>query len=446
MASYGSISKDPAVAGAADPSSSEEKTPLVAPTSTTEEEMRCQESGGLWSKLVFGWMIPLLSLGNKKKNLDPEDLDLVPLPHDCETDFISEAFETYWKEELERSNPSLIRALFRAFGRDFAIGGFCLKAIHDCCIFVGPQVLNSMIFFLKDDQAPISTGLWLTAAVTLSQLAMSFCLRHYFFKCYLFGLRIRTAVVVAVYKKALVLSTGERQTRTLGEITNLMSIDAQRLQDLTTYLHAIWYSLLQISLALFFLWKQLGPSCLGGVVVIIIMMPVTKAVAKWMGSMQKRLMYAKDQRVEVNSEVLGSMKVIKLQAWEESFQDRIVALRNKELHQLLRYTLANSFSIMIWTGIPLAVAVATFATYIISGHKLEVASALTSLALFEILRFPLFMLPQGAGKKTIFLFEVLYHVFISHRVFACQSSIVSSKQGFRLLESDHFYCVTNTTL
>jgi hypothetical protein len=60
-------------------------------------------------------------------------------------------------------------------------------------IFVGPQVLNQMILFLSDDTAPISRGLWLTVAVTISQLMMSFCLRHYFFKCYKFGLKIRTA-------------------------------------------------------------------------------------------------------------------------------------------------------------------------------------------------------------------------------------------------------------
>ena len=114
------------------------------------------------------------------------------------------------------------------------------------------------------------------------------------------------------------MSSGDRHTRSLGEITNLVSIDAQRLQDLTTYLHAIWYSFFQIVLALFFLWQQLGPSCLGGVVVIVIMMPVTKTVAKWMGSLQKRLMKAKDQRVEVNSEVLSSMKITKLHAWEQT--------------------------------------------------------------------------------------------------------------------------------
>ena len=65
-----------------------------------------------------------------------------------------------------------------------------------------------------------------------------------------------------------------------------MSVDAQRLQDLTSYLHAIWYSFLQIGLAIFFLWKYLGPSCMGGVSIIIIMIPVSKNVAAYQGKIQ----------------------------------------------------------------------------------------------------------------------------------------------------------------
>jgi ATP-binding cassette subfamily C (CFTR/MRP) protein 1 len=179
-----------------------------------------------------------------------------------------------------------------------------------------------------------------------------------------------------------------------------MSTDAQRMQDLTTYLHAIWYSFIQIGLALFFLWGQLGPSCLGGVAIMCVMIPVTRAVAQWMGDMQNKLMKAKDARVNVNSEVLGAMKVIKLQAWEESFQKSIMELRDFELSQLLRYVVGNSISIMLWGVTPLAVALSTFATYVLTGHQLDVASALTALALFDILRFPLFMLPQGKSSTT----------------------------------------------
>ena len=399
---------------ARDDTPSKETTPLVS--RSVNDAVDPIKSSSWWSQLIFGWTGPILEIGNKQKRLDPQDLDVIPLPADCSTKVVVGEFDKHWEEEKERAAkevvsshkrrphslfqaPSLFRCLYRSFGGAFCRAGL-LKLVHDLCIFVGPLVLNRLIQFLRDADAPLSHGLYLTLAVTLSQLTMSFCLRHYFFKCYLTGLRIRASVVVAVYRKALVLSSGERQSRSLGEITNLMSIDAQRMQDLTTYLHAIWYSFIQIGLALFFLWGQLGPSCLGGVVIMSVMVPVTRLVAQWLGKMQKKLMEAKDRRIDVNSEVLGSMKVIKLQAWEESFQRRILDLRNTELQLLLRYVVGNSISIMLWGVTPLAVALATFATYIFSGNRLEVASALTSLALFDILRFPLFMLPQGTPFNT----------------------------------------------
>lgn len=113
-----------------------------------------------------------------------------------------------------------------------------------------------------------------------------------------------------------------------------------------------------------------------------------------MGRLQKGVMTSKDGRVDVNSEVLGAMKVVKLQAWEQPFIERITNLREFELKNLLKYIIAQCLSIMLWSAVPLTVSLSTFAAYVLSGNNLDVATALTSVALFDILRFPLFMLPQ----------------------------------------------------
>lgn len=373
----------------------DETTPLIKEAFFAEPQPSeiDKTNRNCWTRLTFRWFTSILHRGNENNRLEPEDLDLIPLPNDCETAHVSAVFDHYWKIEVETGDPSLTRALARAYGKDYFIAG-CLKLVHDLCVFVGPQVLHSIIVFLRSPDAPPSEGLLLTLAVTASQIAMSFCLRHYFFKCYMTGLRIRTAVVLAVYKKALLLSAAERQTKTLGEITNLISIDASRLQDLMNYMMSLWSSPLQIVLALYFLWGELGPSSLGGVAVIIGMVPVTKKVAQMMGRVQKILMKAKDKRIELNSEVLSGMKVIKLQAWEEPFQKRILDLRGAELRQLLGYFVINAVSGMLWTLTPMAVAVASFGAYVLTGQDLDVATALTALALFDILRFPLAMLPR----------------------------------------------------
>ena len=60
------------------------------------------------------------------------------------------------------------------------------------------------------------------------------------------------------------LSASGRSQMTVGETTNLMSIDTQKFMDLMLYLNMIWASPLQIALAVYNLWQILGPASLAG--------------------------------------------------------------------------------------------------------------------------------------------------------------------------------------
>ena len=48
-------------------------------------------------------------------------------------------------------------------------------------------------------------------------------------------MRVRSGLVNLIYKKALVLSSEERGKKPTGDVVNLASVDAIRLQDLCTY-------------------------------------------------------------------------------------------------------------------------------------------------------------------------------------------------------------------
>lgn len=108
----------------------------------------------------------------------------------------------------------------------------------------------------------------------------------------------------------------------------------------------------------------------------------------------------RDERVALNNEILGAMKVIKIQAWEENFRSKLLALRNYELVRLKKYFITGAMSVTMFSSAPLLVALATFAAYTFAGNTLDVAEALTALALFDILRFPLFMLPQIINRMV----------------------------------------------
>ncbi|RHY24174.1 hypothetical protein DYB32_008959, partial [Aphanomyces invadans] len=370
----------------------EERLPLLGKEATDHGlgDKSPSELGGCMSNVFFSWLTPLLDLGNKRPL---EFDDLYQLNADDRAAQISATFKKYWEIELTKSNPRLWWALARSFGAQFVFAGV-LKLLHDSLQFVGPMVIKYIIAFLSDPTAELNTGLWYAAAIFVSGVVQSFSLRQYFFLCFETGLRFRSAIVTAVYQKSLVLAASARAKKSTGEITNLMSVDAQRLQEITNYLHAIWYALFQIGISSYLLYLQLGVSFLAGVIVMLLIIPATAAISQYMRTLQRALMTVKDERVKVVYEVLSGIKVIKLQAWENSFTNRVMQFRSNELERLRTYIYARAASSMVFNGVPSLVTVTSFFAYVYMGNSLDVGTALTSLALFNILRFPLFMLPN----------------------------------------------------
>ena len=78
---------------------------------------------------------------------------------------------------------------------------------------------------------------------------------------------------------------------TAGELVNLMSVDAQRLMQIITYINCLWSSPLQIGVALFFLYNTLGLSVLAGLGVMLLLVPLNMLFGSRMGSLQVIVCY-----------------------------------------------------------------------------------------------------------------------------------------------------------
>ena len=75
------------------------------------------------------------------------------------------------------------------------------------------------------------------------------------------------------------MSNVAKKESTVGEIVNLMSVDAQRLMDLTPYLNMVWSAPMQIIIAIALLWRILGPSVLTGLLMMILLIPINGYIA-----------------------------------------------------------------------------------------------------------------------------------------------------------------------
>jgi ATP-binding cassette, subfamily C (CFTR/MRP), member 1 len=106
------------------------------------------------------------------------------------------------------------------------------------------------------------------------------------------------------------------------------------------------------------------------------------------------MMASKDSRVKIMNETLQGIRLIKFFAWEASFQGKISDIRDEELAALRSSAYLRAIMTFLWMSTPLLVSMVTFIVYTVAGYELTPEKAFTALALFNILRFPLNMLPS----------------------------------------------------
>lgn len=80
--------------------------------------------------------------------------------------------------------------------------------------------------------------------------------------------------------QALKITSAAKRSSNLGEIVNLMSVDAQRINDLMVNLHLVWSSPLSMLITIYFLYDLLGNSVFAGLGVLILSMPSQYFLAK----------------------------------------------------------------------------------------------------------------------------------------------------------------------
>uniref|UniRef100_A0A8C8SUN0 Multidrug resistance-associated protein 1 n=1 Tax=Pelusios castaneus TaxID=367368 RepID=A0A8C8SUN0_9SAUR len=456
-----------------------ERPPLFS--ETVNDLNPCPESSASFlSKITFWWITGLMIQGYRRPL---EAKDLWSLNKDDMSEEIVPGLTTYWAKEcantkkqpikmvyspqkqIQSSNsngevaeevealiikpsqrtaePSLFKVLYKTFGPYFLMS-FLFKASHDLMMFSGPEILKLLINFVNDKDAPDWQGYLYTGLLFACACLQTLILHQYFHICFVTGMRLKTAVVGAVYRKALVITNSARKTSTVGEIVNLMSVDAQRFMDLATYINMIWSAPLQVILALYLLWQNLGPSVLAGVAVMILLVPVNAVIAMKTKTYQVAHMKSKDNRIKLMNEILNGIKVLKLYAWELAFKEKVLGIRQEELKVLKKSAYLAAVSTFTWVCAPFLVALSTFAVYVLvdKNNVLDAQKAFVSLALFNILRFPLNILPMVISsivQASVSLKRL--RLFLSHEELETNSVIRGSIKDMLCVTSQAELCV-----
>ncbi|XP_063223005.1 ATP-binding cassette sub-family C member 3-like [Bacillus rossius redtenbacheri] len=290
--------------------------------------------------------------------------------------------------------PSVLPSLCRAFGPIF----FCASAlgfINLVVTFANPQLLGLVISFVSSNE-PIWLGVVYAVLMFVFGSLQPIINSHFNLITMKAAVRIRVALIAVIYRKALTMSNNAKKLSTVGEIVNLMSVDTARIVESVMQLNWLWLCPLQILVALYFLWQLMGVAVLAGTAVMILMVPVNVVIANKAKNLQIAQMKIKDQRIKLMNEILNGIKVLKLYAWEGSYEKIIERMRDKEVKILKTTSYLNAGTSFIWTCAPLMVSLMTFMTYIFldSNNVLDSQKAFVSLTLFNLMRGPLAIIPM----------------------------------------------------
>ena len=180
---------------------------------------------------------------------------------------------------------------------------------------------------------------------------------------------------------------------TVGEMVNLMTVDVQKCNDLLVHLNILWSGPFQIIVSLGFLYNLMGWSVIAGFVVLLLLLPLSVYFSTKEKFIDSKQMVHKDSRSKLMNEILAGIKILKVYAWEESFIAKVMGYRKKELTQLKNAMYLRACHEFIVNVTPMFVSCATFALYVLTGNELTAKKAFVALTLFNIIRFPIIIMP-----------------------------------------------------
>ncbi|KAJ5770022.1 uncharacterized protein N7511_002073 [Penicillium nucicola] len=259
--------------------------------------------------------------------------------------------------------------------------------------FAQPFLLTRVVSFVSEASDPVSRnyGYGLIVAAMLIYLGLAITTAKSQHKTFRLITMIRGSIVPLVYRYTMRLDAGV--ARDSAALT-LMSVDVERISSGLQYVHEVWASPIDIGLALWLLERQLGLAVVAFASVFLFCTLLGLGVASTMGGRQQRWLQAIQNRVQATSEMLKSMKEVRLGGLQNLMADKLRGLRTVEISESTPFKRALTLIVTLSytttsTGPLLAFTMYSLLAKRNGSTMLNYDKAYTALSLFALLQAPM---------------------------------------------------------
>ncbi|KAF1319123.1 Abc transporter c family member 5, partial [Globisporangium splendens] len=339
-----------------------------------------------FSRLLFSYANPMFTVGNKRQlNMD----DIWELEGENESATALKKF----KKRFDTHNGSILRAIVSEYGLACVLCGFAALFAAGCAVFA-PAVLHHVIDAFTAPEIDVEDlAVWLSAFFA-SRVLNAIISAQMAFYLELLSLRLTVALKSLLFQKALRRSVQSKNNAKAVEIANLYAADVNNILWVAFQVNSVWILPLQIGVVIYMLYSVIDLAAFAGLAVILASLVVSYFIAQRIGTVYMNVMTREDNRLKTIKEVFGAIQIVKLNAWESKFAEKICKLRAFELEAVQQFMYAASATVLVlWTS-PIFVSTVSFAVYsLVLDQTLTAAKVFTAMALFNAIRDPLRDLP-----------------------------------------------------
>ncbi|KAL5540879.1 hypothetical protein UlMin_043271 [Ulmus minor] len=351
---------------------------------------------GFFSKFSFWWLNPLMKRG-REKTLEEEDVPKLREEDRAESCYLLflELLDKQ-KQSDPSSQPSTLKIIILCHWKEILVSGF-FALLKILTLSAGPLLLNAFILVAEGKQSFEYEGYVLAISLFFSKTLESISQRQWYFRSRLIGLKVRSLLTAAIYKKQQRLSNSAKLMHSGGEIMNYVTVDAYRIGEFPFWFHQTWTTSFQLCIALVILFRAVGLATIAALVAIVLTVLCNTPLAKLQHKFQSKLMTAQDERLRATSEALVNMKVLKLYAWEKHFKNVIENLRKVEHKWLSAVQSRKAYNTFLFWSSPVLISAATFGACYFLNIPLHASNVFTFVATLRLVQDPIRSIPDVIG-------------------------------------------------
>ncbi|KAF0641998.1 hypothetical protein NXS19_010672 [Fusarium pseudograminearum] len=397
-----------------------------------KEDHSPEETSSLFNLGVYFWLIGIFRNGFKNV-LSIKD-DLYILDHEMQSKILLDRLTT--KFANSSANVGRRFRLAKALGRALIIPLFLPVVPRLAMIgfqYSQPFFIHALLEYLIHKDVPKNDGYGLIGAAVIiyAGIAISDALFWYFHQRCLY--MARGCLASYVYR-----STTQGKMTDIGDaaVLTLMSTDIERIIYGFHGLHDFWANIIEIGLGCFLLQRQLGLAFISPIVVILLCVVATTAIAWAIGERQSRWMERIESRVGLTSSIISNIKSLRISGITAPVRDLVQKMREQEL------SIGNKFRwllIMTATVAFVPSAMSPVVAFAFTNEQLDTLKIFVSFSFITLLTNPLGAMFQSVPAVIaafVCLERIQKFLEIEPRVDYRKSSRPLSPADGSLLEQD----------